>query len=154
MNAIPPSAVITAFSDARDERLAARDLAQKLRHDNLGCVLFFCSIDYRLDRLAGALAEAFGDLPLCGCTSAGEITSRGYDSGTIVAIGFDRRFFSVGARLIERLDGFSLADAQQLTDSLLCECRAASVARVDADNTFVLTLLDGLSVNEELVLAT
>ncbi|HAM77212.1 MAG TPA: GfdT protein, partial [Alcanivorax sp.] len=62
MNAIPPSAVITAFSDARDERLAARDLAQKLRHDNLGCVLFFCSIDYRLDRLAGALAEAFGDL--------------------------------------------------------------------------------------------
>lgn len=154
MNAIPPSAVVTAFSDARDERLAARDLAQKLLHPNLGCVVFFCSIDYRLDRLAGALAEAFGDLLLCGCTSAGEITSRGYDSGTIVAIGFDRRFFSVGARLIERLDGFSLADAQQLTDSLLGECRAASVERVDADNTFVLTLLDGLSVNEELVLAT
>ena len=62
MNAIPPSAVVTAFSDARDERLAAGELAAKLRHDHLGCVLFFCSIDYRLDRLAGALAEAFGDL--------------------------------------------------------------------------------------------
>ena len=59
MNAIPPSAVVTAFSDARDERLAAGELAAKLRHDHLGCVLFFCSIDYRLDRLAGALAEAY-----------------------------------------------------------------------------------------------
>ena len=58
MNAIPPSAVVTAFSDARDERLAAGELAAKLRHDHLGCVLFFCSIDYRLDRPAGALAEA------------------------------------------------------------------------------------------------
>ena len=42
MNAIPPSAVVTAFSDARDERLAAGELAAKLRHDHLGCVLFFC----------------------------------------------------------------------------------------------------------------
>ncbi len=53
MTAIAPSAVVTAFSDARDERQAARELAAKLRHPNLGLVVFFCSIDYRLDDLAG-----------------------------------------------------------------------------------------------------
>ncbi|MBL7249331.1 nitric oxide-sensing protein NosP [Alloalcanivorax marinus] len=154
MTAIPPYAVVTAYSDARDEQQAARSLAERLRHPNLGFVLFFCSIDYDLDRLAGALSEDFQGVPLCGCTSAGEITARGYDRDTVVAIGFDRRFFAVSHRLIERLDGFTLADAQQLTDGLLGDCRDGPGGPVSADNSFVLTLLDGLSVNEELVLAT
>lgn len=154
MTVLPESAVLTAFSDASDGRLAAEQLADQLLYPNLGFVLFFCSIEYDLDRLAGALADRFGDLPLCGCTSAGEITARGYDSNTVVGIGFDKRFFAVGHRLVQRLEGFGLLDAQQLTDSLFSECRTSGSVPVSADNTFVLTLLDGLSVNEEMVLAT
>ncbi|AFT69915.1 hypothetical protein B5T_01636 [Alloalcanivorax dieselolei B5] len=155
MTAAPPQAVLTAYSDARDEQVAARQIAESLIHPHLGFVLFFCSIEYDLDRLAGALNGEFQNLPLCGCTSAGEITARGYDRNTLVAIGFDARFFSAGHHLIEHMDGFGLLDAQQLTDGLLTQCRErARNLTPNEDNTFVLTLLDGLSVNEEIVIAT
>ena len=154
MTAAPPQAVLTAFTDASDECQAAAALAERLLHPNLGFVLFFCSVDYDLARLAGAMQESFGSLPLSGCTSCGEITSRGYDQGTIVAIGFDRRFFAIGQRLVARLDQFDLLDAQQLSDSLISECGHRLTGAVTDSNTFVLTLMDGLSVNEELVLAT
>jgi hypothetical protein len=154
MTAAPPNAVLTAFSAASDEQAAAAELADKLLHPHLGFVLFFCSVEYDLDRLAGALRAHFGELPLSGCTSCGEITARGYDHGTIVAIGFDRRFFCVGRRLVEKLDDFDLLDAQQLTDSLISECCNRLAGTPSENNTFVLTLMDGLSVNEEMVLAT
>lgn len=154
MNAAPASAVITAISKAADEQQAASELASSLCHANLGFVLFFCSVEYDLDRLAAALQSQFGDVPMSGCTSCGEITSQGYDHGSIVAIGFDCRFFTVGQRLIERLDQFELGDAQQLTDSLFAECSHGVAGTPDTRNTFVLTLMDGLSVSEEMVLAT
>ncbi|MGB2248436.1 MAG: nitric oxide-sensing protein NosP [Alcanivorax sediminis] len=154
MNAAPANAVLTSFSSATDEYIAADELASSLVHPNLGFVLFFCSVEYDLDRLAQALQSRFQNVPISGCTSCGEITSQGYDRGSIVAIGFDRRFFTVGQRLIEQLERFDLADAQQLTDSLFAECSHGVAGTPNTNNTFVLTLMDGLSVSEEMVLAT
>ncbi len=154
MNAAPANAVLTTFSTASDELAAATELASNLLHANLGFVLFFCSVEYDLDRLADALKSRFGDIPISGCTSCGEITAQGYDHGSIVAIGFDTRFFTVGQRLIEQLDRFELSDAQQLTDSLFMECSDGVAGAPNTNNTFVLTLMDGLSVSEEMVLTT
>lgn len=154
MTAAPPNAVLTTSSNASDERNAAAELAASLINPNLGFVLFFCSVEYDLSRLADALREHFGDIPMSGCTSCGEITSAGYEQGSIVAIGFDRRFFTVSERLVEKLDKFDLLDAQQLVDGLLGDCSNHVTGMPSERNTFVLTFMDGLSVNEETVLAT
>ncbi len=146
------SAVAVASSRHRDPRLAAGELAAALRHDTLGSVLFFCSAEYDLEALGPALQQAFGPVTVCGCTSAGEITPQGYERGSITAIGFDRRWFAVSSALIRELDDFSLQDAQGVIDRLLADCRRG-LAPV-RDNTFAMTLLDGLSSREELVLAT
>jgi len=151
----PPGteALRTACSHAADPAQAAAALAASLRHAHLGAVLFFCSAEYPLAALGEALSDAFGPVPVSGCTTAGEITPTGYSRGCIVAIGFDRRCFAVASALITDLETFDLIAAQHLTDRLLADCRGQAVAPV-ADHSFALTLLDGLSSSEEQVLAT
>lgn len=146
-------AVRVASSNARDPMLAATNLASQLNHDNLGCVLFFCSAEYDLARLGIALEHVFSGVLVSGCTSAGEITPEGYGRGCITAIGFDRRYFSIDCALISELDSFTLQSAQGVIDGLLSTCRDARLAPIKG-NTFAITLLDGLSSREELVLAT
>jgi hypothetical protein len=143
----------TASTDAGDPDMAAQDLASQLLHPHLGFVLFFCSAEYPLDQLAVSLDRHFGGVTLAGCTSAGEISSHGYARGCISAIGFDHRAFAVDCLLIRALDDFRLVEAQSAVEGMLNHCRQADLAPIK-DHTFALTLLDGLSSREEVVLAT
>ncbi|UDL04499.1 nitric oxide-sensing protein NosP [Marinobacter sp. CA1] len=147
------SAARLASTSLRDAAAAAGALADELAHAELGCVLFFCSADYDLAQLGPALEAAFPGVLVCGCTTAGEITPQGYGRGCMTAIALDRRHFAVDCALIQELEGFSLQDAQACIDRLLATCRDADLAPV-RDHTFAITLLDGLSSREELVLAT
>ena len=130
----------------------AQDLARQLMHPHLGFVLFFCSAEYDLPALGDALRQYFGGVRLVGCTSAGEITSQGYGRSCVTAVGFDHRSFSIACELIDEMDRFSLIEAQQLVERLGSDCRSNSLAPIK-DHSFALTLLDGLSSREEMVLA-
>ena len=145
--------VQTARSCQRDPMQAAAELAEQLRHPDLGFVLFFCSAEYDLPALSLALESLFDGVELAGCTTAGEVTPAGYECGSITAIGFDRNLFAIEAALIEPLEGFSLTAAQNLVADLVSRCRIRGVAPVKG-HSFALTLLDGLSSQEELVLMT
>jgi len=142
----------TAMSDARLAETVAQDLARQLMHPHLGFVLFFCSAEYDLPALGDALRQYFGGVRLVGCTSAGEITSQGYGRSCVTAVGFDHRSFSIACELIDEMDRFSLIEAQQLVERLGSDCRSNSLAPIK-DHSFALTLLDGLSSREELVLS-
>lgn len=148
-NSVP--AVITAMSDASDPMIAAKSLASQLWHADLESVLFFCSAEYDLVALAQGLNQAFGSIPIVGCTTAGEITPRGYDRGTLVGLGFHRHFFSVESSLIADLDLFSLPEAQQQVNQLIRSLRQRTPESLSG-RCFAMTLLDGLSSQEELVL--
>lgn len=144
--------VRTAMSEARDAETVAQDLARQLIHPHLGFVLFFCSAEYDLPALGDALAQYFGGVRVVGCTSAGEITSLGYGRSCVTAVGFDHRSFSIASELIVEMDRFSLIDAQQLVERLGSACRSNQLAPIK-DHSFALTLLDGLSSREEVVLS-
>ena len=144
---------VTGFSNNTDPFAAAAELQQQLTYDDLGCVLFFCSAEYDLPLLAEAMNKAFDGVQLVGCTTAGEITAEGYAQGAISAIGFNRQRFAVEACLIRAMDDFSLTQAQSVLESFINKGRVKQLAPIKG-NSFVLTLLDGLSVQEEQVLAT
>lgn len=144
--------VVTAVSHAREAEQVAQELARQLLHPHLGFVLFFCSAEYDLEALGPALQAYFGGLSVVGCTTAGEITSEGYSQGCVSAIGFDHRSFSIASALIDEMDRFNLIDAQQLVERLVRDCRGNALAPI-TDHSFALTLLDGLSSREEVVLA-
>lgn len=142
---------VTGFSNQSDPFAAAAELRQQLMYDDLGCVLFFCSAEYDLEQLAKAMNLAFEGVSLTGCTTAGEITAEGYAQGAISAIGFNRQHFAVETCLIEAMEEFSLTQAQWIVESFIDKGRATQLAPIKG-NSFVLTLLDGLSVQEEQVL--
>ncbi|MEH6577034.1 MAG: nitric oxide-sensing protein NosP [Amphritea sp.] len=143
----------TASSCERNESAAANELFTKLKWQNLGFVLFFCSTEYELNTLAVEIEQQFGDIPVAGCTTAGEITTQGYGQGCISAIGFSRKEFAISGRLIRNLEGFAFSDAQAVVDELISDCLQQQIAPIK-DNSFALTLLDGLSTLEEQVLVT
>lgn len=149
----PIAPVMTAMSDSLDSAIAARQLAEQLYHDQLEAILFFCSAEYDLDRLAQSLNDVFAGVKVIGCTTAGEITPRGYDRGTLVGLGFHRDTFNIEASLIADLDQYSLAIAQQQVDTMIAKLREGSGESISG-KCFALTLLDGLSSQEELVLVT
>ena len=140
------------MSEACNVETVAQDLARQLIHPHLGFVLFFCSAEYDLPALGDALQQYFGGLRVVGCTSAGEITSQGYGRSCVTAIGFDHRSFSIASELIVEMDRFSLIDAQQLVERLGNTCRSNPLAPIKG-HSFAMTLLDGLSSREEIVLA-
>ncbi|MDD0976160.1 nitric oxide-sensing protein NosP [Pseudomonas fontis] len=148
----PAEGIISAVSRASAAEAAAQDLAAQLLHPHLGFVLFFCSAEYDLPALAQALQQSFGGIRLAGCTSAGEISPAGYGRGGITALGFDHRHFSIAAELIAPMHDFSLIDAQQCVERLIGTCRSNTLAPIKG-HSFALTLLDGLSSREEMLLA-
>ncbi|MGN8273761.1 nitric oxide-sensing protein NosP [Pseudomonas sp. SMV71] len=144
--------VVSAMSQATDVQQVAQELARQLLHPYLGFVLFFCSAEYDLPALGLALSQGFGGIRLVGCTSAGEITAQGYGRNCVTAVGFDHRHFSIAAELIGEMEHFSLIDAQQMVERLASGCRSNALAPIKG-HSFALTLLDGLSSREEMVLA-
>lgn len=143
--------VLTAASSHPVPELAAAEISQGLHGEALSQVVFFCSNDYDLERLSRALTRHFNGIDVVGCTTAGEISAQGYGTGGITAIGFPRRYFSIEAALVTDLADFSFQDAQALVHGMLDACHNDQVAPVKG-HTFALTLLDGLSVQEERLL--
>ncbi|MCK5842021.1 MAG: GfdT protein, partial [Candidatus Sabulitectum sp.] len=87
---------------SKDEQTAVTELAEKLHMDQMGGVIFFCSADYNLPKIAESMNEAFS-CPVVGCTTAGEIGST-YGNGGIVGASFSSEMFSFHATLLESLD--------------------------------------------------
>ena len=69
--------VKTGISLAKDEERAVQELFDQIDQPNTEAVIFFCSSEYKLDTLGKALKARFRCCPI-GCTTAGEITSAGY----------------------------------------------------------------------------
>lgn len=144
-----PLPLKAASSSASDPWQAAQELAAELNHPDLRWVVFFCSAEYPLAELELALNQAFADQELVGCTTAGELGVAGYAQGSISALAFSENFFSLAMTLIQPLENFSLARAQQEVNQLLEQGKGPFDGQ---GQHFAMTLFDGLSSQEELVL--
>lgn len=143
--------VLRAGSDNPDPVLAARELHQGLEGPLSACIVFYCSADYRLDLLSEELRRLFQGTTIVGCTTAGEITPTGYRKNAIVAFSLPRSHFAVETVLIEDLAHFSEQEAQLLVSNMVDRLETKALAPISG-NSFALSLLDGLSIREELIL--
>lgn len=144
--------VVTAVTRQPDALEAARELTSQLQGQVLALVLFFCSAEYDLEALSAGLQQGFGATRVVGCTTAGEISAAGYERSSITALGFSSSHFTVASVLVDRMERFGLHDAQEVVDGLVRCCRSQALAPIKG-HSFALTLLDGLSNREEVVLA-
>jgi len=144
---------IVAVSKSVDALEASKELQQQLDHPDIDFILFYCSAVYLLDELATAMTECFKDIDIVGCTTAGEFTRYGCERNSIIAIGFSNKFFSISAKPVNSMGEFNIVDAQNTINELTEQCRSRALAPIQG-NSFLLTLLDGLSTKEEQFLQT
>jgi hypothetical protein len=143
---------ITALSSLSSPQRASEEIHQQLSNGDLSFILFYCSSVYSLPAIALSMQALFGNTKIVGCTTAGEISSVGDQEHSIVAIGFSSKYFAISAELIKSMSGFDLLDAQQTINRLSEQCSSKALTPIK-NNTFLLTLLDGLSFEEEHFLA-
>ena len=139
-----------AITTAQDPEQAASELACALCQPDCCLVMIFASPAYDVARLAAALSHHFADIPLAGCTTAGEIGPGGYADRTVTGFSLAGPDFAASLGLIEHL-GEMNGTAMQAT------VRSTRLAIYDAapwarhENLFAITLIDGMCGCEELV---
>jgi hypothetical protein len=144
--------VRTGTSRSRDPHTAAAELFAALDQPDIRLAVFYCAADYDLPALAQALHARFGDINLIGCTTAGEITPLGYLDGALTGFSLASEALDVSTRAFS-LDPFdSIGTAAGVADMLSAlgerDGRPASAA-----DSFGFLLVDGLSMQEELVVS-
>lgn len=157
LHAPRPSAaggLVVASSHAACPVEAVNEIVRAIDGRALAGGIIFCSTGYPREALAEALVAQLGDFPLVGCTSAGEITERGYDADSLQFMGFPAESFTFRALHFTDLDGFDREDAQRQVRHLAANARHEARILGESANQIALFLVDGLSHREELLTMT
>jgi hypothetical protein len=111
---------------------------------DLVCIFVTPEADFR--SVARQSAGAFGDADVLACTTAGEIGKNGYEDGQIIAVAFPRSLFKAATYVIPRLDTL---DGMAVIDAMIQSRILMMQAAPTFTHEFALTLIDGLSMQEE-----
>lgn len=147
------SQILSKQTCADDARSAVREFYQGVIQPDIELVIFFCSSHYDLAALADEMRGLFGDIPVVGCTTAGEIGPMGYRDHTLSGVSFPAGSCTAVAGRLDSLQQFSISRGQAFSQSLLQRLEART-ARPSGGNSFGFLLIDGLSVREEQVART
>ncbi len=137
--------VRTAEADAADPD-AVRQIVMKLGRGPFSMVLMFFSPETDRATLTRQLKAEIPYARVMGCSTAGELSSKGYDEGKIIAIGFPIEHFGVETLLIHDLKNCS---PQDLMGSLLRARQNLSRRYPRFEHEFAMLLVDGLSERED-----
>ena len=127
---------------------AVRELHAAIVQPNMALAVFFCSGEYDLDLLAAEMAAAFGATPVVGCTTAGEFGPAGYLEHSLSGFSLSADAFVAVSGCLDDLQHFEFSRGQRFIEERLREL-AVRAPHANADNSFALQLIDGLSVREE-----
>ena len=127
---------------------AAGPLIAALGKGPFAHVLLFSSPGPEFDDLIAA-ATAVCDAPLSACTTAGEITPKGYREGATVAVGFPAEYFAV--EFVEVADLGNI-DTQALINDIVAKRNALAADHQHWLSEFAYALIDGASMGEEALL--
>jgi hypothetical protein len=141
-------AIARAQSGAGDARQAVAEFHAAVAQPDMALVIFFCSADYDLDVLAAEMSRLFAGVEVVGCTTAGEIGPEGCREHSLAGASFPANAFAAASGGIDHLRRFDVARAEALTHELMQRLERVAPT-VDADNSFALVLIDGMSVREE-----
>lgn len=132
---------------------AAREFHAAVAQESAGLVVFFCSAAYDLAALGAELAALFADAPLIGCTTAGEVGPDGYADGSLTGFSLGAQECCAASALVPDLSRFSMAAGHAAAEQAISALTLRSGAPLDPAETFAMLLCDGMSANEEALLA-
>lgn len=140
------------ISRSTDPEMVAYELDKAFGSQDLAFILIFASASCDKEKLAQKLSHTFNDVPIVGCTTAGEIGDTGYNQGSVVGLGFPSSHFAIRIHLLEKLSQFSVTDGAQLACNLLAPEGFGETALWP--HSFVLLLVDGCSRQEDALVSS
>jgi hypothetical protein len=114
----------------------------------MALVMFFCSSQYDRDVIAEEMNRRFGDVPVVGCTTAGEIGTDGYVDKSITGLSFPSDGWVAVTGRLEKLQDFTTAQGRHFPEALLRQLEE-QVPNLSEDDSFAFLMVDGLSMREE-----
>ncbi|MFN0218687.1 MAG: FIST N-terminal domain-containing protein [Hyphomicrobium sp.] len=141
--------VASSLSSTRDAVSAAR---AELNGGVFQHIIAFFSIEHDAQTLVTELKAAFQDTPVSGCSTAGEVGPLGMMQGGLVLIAFPESGFRVLSEVISSVDEAGVERASEIARRLKMQAISGS-GRSFKDNIFALILIDGLSNQEEALIA-
>jgi hypothetical protein len=154
----------TGVSQKTDPAEAVQEIYEAIYQPDVSFAVFYCSPNYDLERLEKALADKFADIPLIGCTTAGEITPVGFLEGSItgVSIRSDKLKSKAVLLPLDDLTGDQVRIAhkslyeqmmgQDFCDTAVCTYPVCDEGQCEGLKGFAFLLIDGLSNMEERVM--
>ena len=143
----------------------------KSAHSKRPCgliLVFYCPVKYSSGILVDMLAAVLPGVDCCGCSSSGEVTPDGLESGNAVAVLFPADKFVAAASLLHSVNHLGLEEIVHEVAALKSELRQklqpqpvqsdTSAGKAGAefsglpdnpDSIFAISLIDGLSYSEE-----
>lgn len=143
-----PQRVTVGQSVSRDPRQAAAEAAARIEPSEACFVLALVPHGMDLDLLAEALGHHLDGVPIFGCTTAGQITTSGYQTDALLLIAFRKENFRCASILFEPLK--PLAIAPIITQ---VKRQNAQFPHTPGWNRLALVFADGLSMQEDLLAA-
>lgn len=134
----------------KDSRSAIEEIYEAIFQEDMALVIFFCTEQYTLPKLANAILTKFGSTKVIGCTSSGNIGVGGYQKSGIVALSFSAAKFNFSLQLIEDLNTLSLINANEIANNLITVLDNTT-NNADLKQRFAIQLIDGLSMKEDTV---
>jgi hypothetical protein len=144
--------VATANSKAVTVTDAVADIAAQLPPDGLAMVLIFLSPHYDPHHFIAEIALHFGDTPVYGCTTAGELAPDGWEENSVVALAFGAGDFAVVAKPIFGLSIFRVEECRSIGGELRQELLRGE-PEVGDERSFGLVLIDGMCKREEAIMS-
>lgn len=125
-------------------------IKQDFGDHNLSLLTLFISPLADFDSVIAEAQRLFPDTDVVGCTTAGEISTSGYDENKIIAVGFPTDGFATTSLMI---DDIQQQDPQSLNDRVVLERVKLQELNRDMPNGFAFLLVDGLSLAEDALTA-
>ena len=123
------------------ERAGARAVDDALVHDDPKLLIVFCSPAHDLRRSLRQIRERAGDVPLIGCTTAGEIATAGPSTDGVVVAALGGSGFAVRTTVATEVSGNLREAGARVARSL--------PDRADLPHKVVLLLSDGLAGDQQ-----
>ncbi len=122
-------------------------------------LVFYCPVKYDGEKLVSGLSQALPAVQCCGCSSSGEVTPDGLESGSAVAVLFPAEKFLAAACLLRSVNEIGLDeivhevslvknDLQQQLDTVGNDAEKGNFP-AGTDSVLAISLIDGLSYSEE-----
>ncbi|ABG30548.1 FIST signal transduction protein [Roseobacter denitrificans] len=143
-----PSFVRVALSRAVDAAAAARLAAQQISARDTCFVLAFVPGNRNGAVIAHSLEEALGGVPVFGCSTAGQITTEGYETDALLLLAFPKAHFRCASVLMEPLNPLSTTQA-----ATHAQRHVQKFSHTAGWNRLGLIFTDGLSKQEDMLIS-